>query len=70
MNVEISFGWWLAPFFITVAAVLGVIIFAPRPQPRNGGMFPDLGGALLQGVCWLLAIIISLAAWLIWSLVQ
>jgi hypothetical protein len=70
MTLEISFGWWLAPFFVTVVAILAVLVFAPRPEPRNGGMFSDLGGALLQGLCWLLAIIISLAAWLIWSLAQ
>lgn len=69
MDVSISLGWWLLPLAMTTAAFIVVRVFGPRMQPQNGGMFPDMGGALMELLCYAVAAIFSLLAWLIWALV-
>jgi hypothetical protein len=64
----ITLGSWLVPALITVALLLTVRLFGPRMQPQNGSMFPDMGGALIEALAYLAALIVSLLAWLIWAL--
>lgn len=68
MTFTISYGWWIAPAVVTASLCVVCWLKAPRMQPQNGSMFPDLGGALMNGLCWAAAIIVSLVAWLIWAL--
>jgi hypothetical protein len=60
MNMTIALGWWLIP----AAMTLGTIILALWPSPPQGDYGFDVGGILQCG----LAIIATLSAWLIWSL--
>lgn len=62
MGVHIIFGWWLLPFIITVAAFCAAYL-----TMRN-----DPQAAMFGPVMWLLlneaALIVSLIAWLVWSI--
>ena len=68
MTLTLSAGWWLLPTFVTVASLVAVRIWGPRMQPQNGSMFPDLGGALLEGLFYAGALVLSLICWLAWAL--
>lgn len=67
--MTISIGSWMIPAALMLLAFVGVRIFGPRMKPQDGGMFPDMGGALLELLCYALAAIFSLGVWLIWALV-
>lgn len=57
--MSVTIGWWAIPAAITIASV----VWALWPQ-RTKGYGSDIVGAIgLMG-----AIILSLASWLIWSL--
>ena len=64
MNLTITFGWWLVPFLISVAAALW-IPFGQRSIKKKVGEI----GELFIFIPWSMAIILSLMVWLIWSLI-
>lgn len=57
--MTITIGWWAIPAIITIAT----IIFAFWPQ-RPTGYGGDIAGAFQM----MASIIVSLVAWLVWSL--
>ena len=61
MSVTITFGWWLVPASLTL--VLLTWAFWPDKHPSYG---MDIGGVFKV----LAAVIVSLAAWLVWSLLS
>lgn len=66
MNLTMTIGWWAIPFAITTASFLWSLW--PRQDERpTGSMFDGLAmlGPLVRGLA---AAVISLIAWLIWSL--
>ncbi|MEZ0212403.1 MAG: hypothetical protein ACAH27_05565 [Xanthobacteraceae bacterium] len=67
MAFTITIGWWALPAIFTILALACTRMFGPRMSPANGGMFPDIGGALAELACYAFAIIGSLIAWLIWA---
>ena len=68
LSFTVTIGWWIVPL-ITTAALLPWALW-PRARERSRGgdySFPDIISPLLRLVP---AITISLASWLIWSLVR
>lgn len=62
--MSIAIGWWAIPAFVTIAA----LYVAFREQPASSGN--DYGaGAVIGAMFIMLALIVSLIAWLIWALV-
>lgn len=59
MTYTITFGWWIVPALITAAS------FAWAFWPDNSTGFGAAVAGLIQS---LIALVLSLAAWLIWSL--
>lgn len=66
MTIEIQFGWWLIPAAITIAAFTASNIASQKliGPPRSSDFF----GEAARIVFHLIATVIALAAWLIWSL--
>ena len=65
---SIKLGYWLIPTLITIATFIGWRLFGIR-MDKSGGFFPDVGGGLLEFGGYLIALVISLIAWLIWALI-
>jgi len=62
MTIHITFGWWLLPFIITFAAFTAAYLTMRNdPEARMGG---PVIWALFNGA----AMIVSLIAWLVWSI--
>lgn len=59
--MSVSIGWWIAPTAITSIAAL----IAIYPDKRLKG---DPAECVVNAIIWMGAIILSLASWLIWSL--
>lgn len=70
MSLTISFGWWLAPAFFTVAVLLSWRLFGARMKPQRGSMFPDVAGALMEMCGYLVALLLSAIVWLLWALLS
>lgn len=68
MDVTIPVGWWLIPLTITVASFAWAIPMRANERP-TGHMFDGLGYAIGGGFRLAAALILSLLAWLVWSLV-
>ena len=68
MTVTFGLGWWLLPTAVTIAAFVAVYLFGPKMRPNNGGMFPDVLGGIMELGSYLLAVVASLIAWLLWAL--
>src|SRR3546814_10318120 len=65
MVITISLGWWIVPATITLATV----IFALWPGKAPHG-FGNLGDDYVAFALFIMGIIVSLSAWLIWSLLS
>lgn len=64
MTFTVEFGWWTLPTVITVMS-LGLAAFCSRDMGND-----QFGaGAVIALGFYLMALVVSLAAWLIWSLV-
>jgi hypothetical protein len=59
--MTITLGWWVLPLMVTIAAFVAAGSYRPRP---SGYGYGDITGALLVMV----ALIVSLIAWLVWAL--
>jgi hypothetical protein len=70
MTFTVSLGWWLAPAIFTVAILLAWRLFGVRMRPLQGSMFPDAGGALMEIGGYLVALLLSVIAWLAWALLS
>lgn len=68
MTVTISFGWWILPAVITVVSFIGWRMFGVRMDTHNVGYLPDFGGCLFEIIGYLAAALLSVSAWLLWSL--
>lgn len=68
MTFHVSLGWWLLPLSVTVFLIFGWRLFGVRMQPQRGSMFPDLGGALIEGGGYLVAVLLFVIVWLLWGL--
>lgn len=67
MTIEIQFGWWLIPAAITIAAMFYAAIRNAQENPH--GNYGTYGvGAIFTLLAYGSAVIVSLIAWLIWSL--
>jgi len=63
MTITIGFGWWIAPAVVTIVA----FALAWRAQsPHTGGDYNFVG--FFNTMAYIVALVPSLAAWLIWSL--
>jgi hypothetical protein len=60
MNATINFGWWLLPAAITIALLWWASL--NKSPPDRWGM-----NHFFDAVLYLLALIPSLIAWLIWA---
>jgi len=65
--MTITIGWWLLPLLVTVASFAWAIPMRKHERP-TGGMFDGLG-YVLGAIRTLVALVVSLAAWLFWSLI-
>lgn len=70
MSFTVFLGWWLAPAIFTVAIFLAWRLFGVRMQPSQGSMFPDAVGALMEMGGYLVALLLSVIAWLVWALLS
>ncbi|QIB32667.1 hypothetical protein [Ancylobacter pratisalsi] len=68
MTLAIELGWWIAPAAIT--AISYVVAFWSIPEPQPSSFLPDLGPAITGFINLSVATIISLVAWLVWSLLS
>lgn len=67
MTLEISLGWWLLPTGITTIAFVYAAIRNEQENP-NGDYGTYGTGAIYTMFAYGGALIVSLVAWLIWSL--
>lgn len=65
MTINIAFGWWVIPAAITLIALIFATWRSDRSYSRGLGA---VGQAMANAFILLIAIVISLIAWLIWSL--
>ena len=65
-SITIVLGWWLVPAFVTLASFAVAFIKTPKPEPSS--YFPDFSPILIGGALFGVATILSLLAWLLWSL--
>lgn len=64
MTFTVEFGWWILPTAITSAS-LGFAAFCSRDMGND-----QFGaGAVISFGFYMMALVCSLAAWLIWALV-
>lgn len=68
MTLELSLGSWMLPAIFTFAAIGGWFWLGVKEQPRGGSMFPDFGGMLMEMGGYVIAILVSVIAWLVWAL--
>jgi len=66
MTITLTFGWWLLPLAVTIAA-FGWHSWATKENRRTGG-YEDIGMAMGQLITFSAALVVSLIAWLIWAL--
>lgn len=64
MSMTITLGWWLVPALMTIAAVVWAVRQSP-PGPSHG--YAALGDAAICFFFLSVALIVSLAAWLVWA---
>lgn len=64
MSVTISLGWWLAPTIVTLAAFMAGFI-ACRGDGRS-----SIADGVIALIIYATATIVSLVAWLVWSILQ
>lgn len=67
MTLEITLGWWLVPAAITVLAFAYAAIRDAQENP-NGNYGTYGSGAIYTAFVFGGALIVSLIAWLVWSL--
>lgn len=67
MNITITLGWWFLPLSLTILSLAWAIPMRADEMP-TGSMFDGLGYAIGGALRVAGAIIVSLTAWLIWSL--
>ena len=70
MDIHITFGWWIAPALIT-AVSFAFAAWTMRNEHPSHGDYSGIGNAMLGLVVlavYSIAAIVSLGAWLIWSL--
>lgn len=60
--MTITLGWWALPAAITILSIGSA--FLPDSSPRGYG---DLGSGIVGMFHLLIAVIVSLAAWLLWA---
>lgn len=65
MTFTISFGWWVAPVVVTAISFLVAYASSEREQAFGLGA---VGQAMANGFLFLIAIVVSLSAWLVWSI--
>lgn len=61
MTFTVELGWWMAPLLVTLVAIATAFITAALENDRFG---------LLGCFAWLVALVASLVAWLIWAIVN
>lgn len=66
MEITIGFGWWLAPFAVTVFA-FAFAAFMGRDEGSHGD-YAAIGNAFVALVVYGAALIASLIAWLCWAI--
>lgn len=66
MSATVTIGSWAIPALVSLAAFIVANVAAPAPRPSS--YFPDIGHAIMLAAVNGLAVIVSLVAWLIWSL--
>ena len=70
MTFQVDVGTWFVPLIFTIITMIWVFPRRGYEREKTGGMFPDFAyeiGLFLRGV---IAIILSLFAWLIWALLR
>lgn len=73
MTLTITFGWWLIPAIITLAAFGYALNADVKSQLRREGSFSGRLGAYagitwwaIYGTIYMLASLISAVAWIVW----
>lgn len=66
MSITIPLGWWLLPAAITVAAIIWQ--WWVHKDDRPSGDYGQIGDAMGHLVTGMVAVIVSLLAWLAWAL--
>lgn len=69
MMMMITLGWWIIPLAITAAALAWALPMRSS-EKGDGSMFGTIHYAVAASFRTLIAMIISLGAWLIWSLLN
>jgi len=65
--MTITLGSWILPLAVTFLAFAASYALTPAAKPS--GYFPDFGPAIIGALLMLLAVVVSLSAWLLWALV-
>ena len=72
MVISISLGWWLLPAAVTVASygvAFTIGAYSATQSPHGGDYnFGAAWDALIVGILLLIATVVSLATWLLWTL--
>lgn len=67
MTISLSLGWWLAPLAVTIIAFAWhFLLWANQPPPSGYGA---IGDGIAATASFLLALVVSLVAWLIWAVI-
>lgn len=69
MTLSTQLGWWLVPFAVTVLSITFVSRRLDKRDPKGYGQDP-IGTAIILLLVFGCAAIVSLAAWLIWALMN
>ena len=67
MSIMITWGWWLVPTLITIAAFGWFAWYWRGFEKASGGYGKMVDGLIALGA-FALALVIALVAWLIWAL--
>lgn len=66
MTFTIHFGWWLLPAIFTLSAFTWA--FWVDRDNRPSGDYSAIGSSMATAMVHGIALVVSLAAWLVWSL--
>ena len=65
--MEITIGTWIIPLIITICCVLGTIRVGIKFD-EDRAHYLDFGTPFIYLVTYFVAIVVSLASWLVWAL--
>lgn len=66
MSIEVTIGWWVLPTLVTIASFAWALLASASDRPHGDY---DFSGPFFAIARLAAALILTLAAWLTWSLI-